>query len=107
MFKPNCMVRGPLVLVTAPKPQAKGPLHPGVPAAWNGVPKGVENPPGAWKIWRLKALKKDARKSTVAPSAILVFLPMVKSSFFDAKVRAVASDRPSLPKVKYAGSAKA
>src|SRR5512146_117566 len=98
------MTRGPEAPVTAPKPQANGPVHPGEPTGWNGVPSGVANPPGAWKMCGLKALKNDALKSTLAPSAIFVFLPMVKSSFFDAKVRACGKERPSLPKVKSAGN---
>lgn len=41
------MVLGPLESVTAPKPHANGPEHPGPPAGVNGVPKGVEKPLGA------------------------------------------------------------
>jgi|GEM_PF-1831033 len=48
ILNPNWMLRGPLALVTAPKPQANGPGQPGDPAGWNGVPKGAANPPGGW-----------------------------------------------------------
>src|SRR4051794_40551995 len=53
---------------------------------------------------RLNALKNSALKSRVARSAILVFLPIVKSSFLPANSRACGSDRPSLPKVKGAAN---
>ena len=102
------MVRGPDELVTAPNPQANGPGQLGsLPAAWNGTPNGVANPPGDWKMCRLKALKNEALKSTLALSAILVFFPIVKSSFFEVKLRACGKDRPSLAKVKSAGKEKA
>ncbi len=59
------------------------------------------NPPGAWKMWRLKMLKNSALKSMVARSPnIRVFLPKVKSSFRPPNVRAPARDLPSLPKVR-------
>src|SRR5579864_4087060 len=97
------MVRGPLALVTAPNPHASGPLHPGPPAGTNGVPRGVANPPdppGCWKMWRLKMLKNSARKSRFALSPNnRVFLPRVKSSFRPPNERAPASVRRSLPKV--------
>src|SRR3954471_12919118 len=102
MLRPNCMARGPDELVTAPKPQANGPgqLFGSLPAAWKGVPNGVANPPGAWNMCRLKALKKEALKSILALSAILVFLAMVKSSFLVPQLRACGNERPSLPNVK-------
>src|SRR5664280_726678 len=103
------MVRGPLALVTAPKPQAKGPgqLTGSLPAALKGCSSPAADPPGAWKICRLNALKNEARKSTTTLSAIFVFLPIVKSSFLPAKLRAPGNDLPSFGKVKSAGSAKA
>src|ERR1700724_3991134 len=53
-------------------------------------------------------LKNSARKSMTAFSPkSRVFLPSVKSSFLPAKVRALASERGSLPNVKGAGCVKA
>src|ERR1700704_4246027 len=57
---------------------------------------------------RLNILKNSARKSMTAFSPkSRVFLPSVKSSFLPAKVRALASERGSLPKVKGAASVNA
>src|SRR6267142_228234 len=57
---------------------------------------------------RLNMLKNSARKSAVALSPkSLVLLPSVKSSFFDALKRALASERGSLPNVRGPATEKA
>src|SRR5260221_8129065 len=102
------MIRGPLESVMAQKPHASGPEHPLPPAGVKGVFKGVENPPGDEKMWRLKTLKNSARKSRVAVSPTRrIFLPKVKSSFRPPNERAPDRDRGSLPKVNWAGKVNA
>src|SRR5216683_653478 len=59
-------------------------------------------------MWRLKMLKNSARKSMAALSPNKrVFLPRVKSSLRPPNVRALESERGSLPKVKAPGSVNA
>src|SRR5271165_4711628 len=45
IFRPNWIIRGPLALVMAPKPQANACWQPAVLAGTNGEPSCVANPP--------------------------------------------------------------
>ena len=62
---------------------------------------------GSLEDMPVKSIEERSAEVDDRRSAIFVFLPMVKSSFLAPKVRAQGNDRPSLGKVKSAGSEKA